>query len=61
MRQARILRARGEHVSDRPGLMGAGVLELQKLLEPDRKVEILQQEIKGEGTGETEADDETEN
>ncbi len=27
-----------------PGLLGAGMLELQKHLQPDRKVEVLQQE-----------------
>lgn len=29
--------------SGQPSLMGAGFLELQKILQPDRKVEILQQ------------------
>ena len=60
MRQLRKLRERGERVSDRPNLLGAGVLELQRLLEPERKVEILQEEAKGEAPGETERDDETE-
>jgi hypothetical protein len=41
-RQARDRRTRGERVSERPDLMGAGLLELQRHLEPDRKVEILQ-------------------
>ena len=58
-RQIRKLRERGEQVSDRPNLLGAGVLEMQRLLEPERKVEILQQEAKGEESGETEQDDET--
>ncbi len=30
--------------SGRPGLMGAGMLELQKHLQPDRKVEVLLEE-----------------
>ncbi len=59
-RQARNLRARGEKVSDRPGMLGAGALELQRMLEPERKVVILQKEARGEEVGETEQDEETE-
>ena len=59
-RQARNLRARGEKVSERPGMLGAGALELQRMLEPERKVEILQKEARGEEVGETEQDEETE-
>jgi hypothetical protein len=59
-RQVRNLRARGEKVSDRPGMLGASALELQRMLEPERKVEILQKEARGEEVGETEQEEETE-
>ena len=47
-RQRRRLRERGETVSDRPGMAGIAALEMQRLLEPERKVELLQQEAREE-------------
>lgn len=45
-RQERRLRARGETRGSRPSLIGSGALELQRHLEPERKVEIVQQEAR---------------
>jgi hypothetical protein len=42
--EARRQRKRYGRASGAPGLMGAGMLELQKHLQPDRKIEILQKE-----------------
>lgn len=42
--EARRQRRRHGAASGRPGLLGAGMLELQRHLQPDRKVEVLQQE-----------------
>ena len=41
--------------SGRPGLAGAGMLELQRHLQPDRKVEVLRRQH-GEEPGEVEVD-----
>jgi hypothetical protein len=41
-RQSRHVERRGQ----RPSLIGVGALELQKLLQPDRKVEIVLQETR---------------
>jgi len=45
-RQRRKLKRRGTKRSGRPNLLGTGILELQGHLQPDRKVEFLQQEAK---------------
>jgi hypothetical protein len=43
--------------SGRPNLMGAGLLELQQHLQPDRKVEMLQMQQKEEEVAEMERDE----
>ena len=48
-RQGRAMRRRGQEPSKNPtGALGAGVLELQKILQPDRDVETISEELKGE-------------
>ena len=42
--------------SGRPNLIGAGFLELQGHLQPDRKVEVMQTQAKGQEATETEQD-----
>jgi hypothetical protein len=41
-RQERRLRARGESPGTRPSLIGTGMLELQRHLEPERRVEVVE-------------------
>ena len=45
-RQERRLRAQGKARGTRPSLIGVGALELQRLLQPDRRVEIVLEEQK---------------
>ena len=47
-RQQRRLRARGEHLDPkkRASVIGVGLTELQGMLEPDRKVEVIQMNLK---------------
>ena len=47
-RQSRQLARRGERSRRRPGLIGLGALELQRHLQPERKVEVVMQEAKKE-------------
>jgi hypothetical protein len=42
--------------SGRPNLVGAGFLELQGHLQPDRKVEVMQAQAKGQEATEIEQD-----
>ena len=46
LRQRRSLARRGLQTGERPSLIGVGMLELQSMLEPDRKVEIIQVEMR---------------
>ena len=52
-RQERVYGKRGRGSS----LIGVGMLELQQLLQPDRKIEILQQQQKHEEIAEVERDE----
>ena len=45
-RQGRKLKSRGHERGTPPSLIGTGMLELQKHLQPDRKVEVMMEEMK---------------
>lgn len=45
-RQSRKLRSRGHEPGSPPSLIGTGMLEFQKHLQPDRKVEVMMEEMK---------------
>ena len=48
LRQARNLRKKGEVLGERPSMIGTGMLEFQKILQPDRNVEVIQQDARQE-------------
>jgi hypothetical protein len=45
-RQQRSLERRGIQRGGRPSLIGTGMLELQSMLEPDRKVEVIRADLR---------------
>jgi hypothetical protein len=49
-------RKRYGRASGRPGLAGVGMLELQRNLQPDRRVEVMETQLKNQDVADAEQD-----